>query len=82
MAVETVEPVTDAPRSYVIPERRHPHGPLVATRLRRTAIGFAVIWLLALVPVLVDAAPGWKALGLGLLLPVAGSCSPPIRCSS
>jgi hypothetical protein len=72
MAVETVEPVTDAPRSYVIPERRHPHGPLVATRLRRTALGFAVVWLLALVPVVVDAAPGWKAFGLGLLLPGGG----------
>lgn len=72
MAVETVEPVDEGAPRYLIPERDRLHGPLVATRLRRTAIGFGLVWLLALVPVLVDAAPGWKAFGLGLLLPGGG----------
>lgn len=74
MAVETLTSAgTVEPRpSYLIPERRRAHGPLVAARLRRTGIAFGIVWILALVPIVVDAAPGWKAFGLGLLLPGGG----------
>ncbi len=61
-----------AASSYLIPERAHPNGPLVAARLRRTALGFALVWILGLLPVILDATPAWKAFGLGILLPGAG----------
>ncbi len=35
-------------------------------------VGFGVVWLLGLGLVVLDAAPGWKAFGLGLLLPGGG----------
>ncbi len=82
MAVEAVPVRTDATvaaaaesgqaPSYLIPLRTRPRGPLVAARLRRTAIGFGIVWLLALVPLVLDAAPGWKSFGLGVLLPGGG----------
>lgn len=61
-----------AEQAYLIPERRRPNGPVVTSRLRRTALGFGVVWLAALVPILVDASPRWKAFGLGVLLPGGG----------
>ncbi len=80
MAVETV-PVrsvttgsdgSGSAPAYLIPERADPRGPLVAALLRRTAICFGLVWAVALLPVALDAAPGWKAFGLGLLLPGGG----------
>jgi hypothetical protein len=74
MAVETEPALLEQQpaSSYLIPERTRSHGPLVAARLRRTAIGFGLVWVAALLPVLLDAAPGWKAFGLGMMLPGAG----------
>lgn len=79
MAIETApeqaaagaEHTRPAP-AYLIPERTRRRGPLVAARLRRTAIAFGLVWIAALLPVVLDAAPGWKAFGLGLLLPGGG----------
>ncbi len=71
MALDSI-PRSDEHASYLIPERPGLHGPLVAARLRRTAVGFGVVWLLGLGLVVLDAAPGWKAFGLGLLLPGGG----------
>ena len=54
------------------PERERLLGPVVARLLRRAGIGAAVVWAAALVPLLTDASPRWKAIGLGLLLPGGG----------
>ncbi len=80
MSVETSRPSSRAERHrigadeqvFLIPERRRPNGPVVTARLRRTAAGFGIAWLLALVPIVVDASPRWKAFGLGVLLPGGG----------
>jgi len=47
-------------------------GPITTARQRRTAVVYAVVCALGLLPVLVDASPGWQAAGLGLWLPGAG----------
>jgi Linalool dehydratase/isomerase len=71
MAIET--PARTEPEStYLIPARPRPAGPLVAARLRRTAVGMAVVWLAGLLPLVLDWSPRWKAFGLGLLFPGAG----------
>ncbi|MEZ5169957.1 MAG: hypothetical protein R3A49_04335 [Acidimicrobiia bacterium] len=58
--------------AYLIPLRRRVTGPVVTSRLRRTMLGFAVVWALAALPLLLDARPGWKAFGLGLFVPGGG----------
>src|SRR5512139_1726426 len=52
--------------------KRSPKGPVTAARQRRTAIVYGCVWLLGLLPVLIDAPAAWQAAGLGLWLPGAG----------
>lgn len=56
----------------LIPERRRPHGPLTAYRLRRFYAGLGVVFLLGIAPVVLGMNAQWKAFGLGLLFPGAG----------
>lgn len=58
--------------TYLIPPRERVTGPIITSRLRRTMLGFAVVWILAALPLLVGAGPGWKAVGLGLFAPGGG----------
>ncbi len=47
-------------------------GPVTSARQRRTAMIYAAVWMLGLVPVLMNASAGWQAAGLGLWMPGAG----------
>lgn len=47
-------------------------GPVTASRLRRTALVYAIVCTLGILPVLVGASPGLQAAGLGLWFPGAG----------
>ncbi|MGH2796058.1 MAG: hypothetical protein ACRDKG_17340 [Actinomycetota bacterium] len=58
--------------SLLIPERSKPHGPVTAARLRRSLVGYLVVVALGMVPVFLDASAGWKALGLGVVMPGGG----------
>lgn len=52
-----------------------PHGtrgPITAARHRRNAIVYAMLCVVALLPLMLDASAGWQAAGLGLFLPGAG----------
>ncbi|MEQ8266092.1 MAG: hypothetical protein RH982_02770 [Parvibaculum sp.] len=51
---------------------RAPKGPVTAARQRRTALIYATIVFLGLLPALLGAAPGLQAAGLGLWMPGAG----------
>jgi Linalool dehydratase/isomerase len=55
-----------------IPKAKAAHGPKTARRLLRLYGLLAAVFLLGIAPVLLDAAPRWKAFGLGLLFPGAG----------
>lgn len=55
-----------------IPAFRRAHGPMTRWLLRRSLAGLAPFWVAGLLPLLLDAAPEWKALGLGLLVPGGG----------
>ena len=47
-------------------------GPVTAARQRRTAMIYAAVWALGLLPLLTGASAGWQAAGLGLWMPGAG----------
>ncbi len=47
-------------------------GPVTSARQRRTAMIYAAVWMLGLLPVLTGASAGWQAAGLGLWMPGAG----------
>jgi hypothetical protein len=64
-------PVPDA-TVLTIPRRDRAHGPLVARRLRAAGLVYACVVVLGMLPVALGAAPRWRALGLGLVLPGAG----------
>ena len=49
-----------------------PNGPVTTARHRRNYLLYAVLVGAGLLPVLFDAAPAWKAFGLGLLVPGGG----------
>ena len=51
---------------------RSPKGPITAARQRRTALVYASMCLLGLLPALIDAPAAWQTAGLGLWLPGAG----------
>jgi hypothetical protein len=55
-----------------IPKAKAAHGPKTARRLLRFYGLLAVVFALGITPLLLDAAPRWKAFGLGLLFPGAG----------
>jgi hypothetical protein len=59
-------------RIPLIPEIKQMHGPLTGRRLRRFYLMLAIIFAVGITPVLLGAAPAWKAFGLGLLFPGAG----------
>lgn len=69
-------PVTGAGLAEVLdlrlPLDRPRRGRLVAARLQRTTIGYAVLFALGILPVLLDASPAWKSFGLGLIAPGGG----------
>ena len=73
----TLDPSAPSPARVVdsiplIPLRKKLHGPLVARRLRlfyAIQIGAAALGML---PVAINAAPQWRAFGLGLVFPGAG----------
>lgn len=69
-------PVTAAGLAEVLdlrlPLDRPRRGRLVAARLRRTTIGYALLFAVGLLPVLLDASPAWKSFGLGLIAPGGG----------
>lgn len=69
---EAVQPASAATPSFLIPERAKPHGPVTAARLRRTFLVYVAVAVLGMVPVIVDAAAGWKAFGLGVVMPGGG----------
>lgn len=58
--------------SFLIPERTKPHGPVTAARLRRTLAVYLVVAALGMLPVILDAAAGLKAFGLGVVMPGGG----------
>lgn len=58
--------------SFLIPERSHPHGPVTAARLRRTLFVYLAVAVLGMLPVILDASVGWKAFGLGVVMPGGG----------
>lgn len=55
-----------------LPLDRPRRGPLVTARLRRTTLAYAAVFLLGLVPVVLDAGPAWTAFGLGIIVPGGG----------
>ncbi len=55
-----------------IPDIRSLHGPITRRLLRRFYAGLAAIYVVGLLPVLLDTSAQWKAFGLGLLFPGAG----------
>ncbi|WP_285017420.1 hypothetical protein [Novosphingobium sp. fls2-241-R2A-195] len=55
-----------------IPPRERAHGPLTARRLRRFYLGLAVVFALAVLPVVLGMSAQWKAFGLGLIFPGGG----------
>jgi hypothetical protein len=55
-----------------IPKAKAAHGPKTARRLLRFYALLAIVFMLGITPLLLDAAPRWKAFGLGLLFPGAG----------
>ncbi|MBL6749873.1 MAG: hypothetical protein ISP90_05090 [Nevskia sp.] len=50
-------------------------GPVTASRHRRNAVVYAVLFVLGLLPTWLDAGAAWRAAGLGLLMPGAGFLS-------
>lgn len=70
---EAVTPETQpAAPVFLIPERRRLHGPLIAARLRRTGAVYLAVAVVGLLPVILDGPAGWKAFGLGLVIPGGG----------
>jgi hypothetical protein len=70
---EAVVPRTQpASSAFLIPERRHLHGPLIAARLRRTGAVYVAVAIIGMLPVILDGSAGWKAFGLGLVIPGGG----------
>ena len=82
MATKIAEPLSPEPvgatlRRIIdaippIPQRQRPNGPLTAYRLRRFYAWMAVIFVLAMAPVVLGMSPAWKAFGLGLIFPGGG----------
>jgi hypothetical protein len=56
----------------LIPRAKAAHGPKTARRLLRFYALLAAVFVLGIAPILLNAAPRWKAFGLGLLFPGAG----------
>ncbi|MGH9138797.1 MAG: hypothetical protein ACRD0G_17430 [Acidimicrobiales bacterium] len=56
----------------LIEPRRRPAGPRVGRLLKRTAVGFGVLWLIGSLPVILGAGHAVTAFGLGLWFPGAG----------
>jgi hypothetical protein len=56
----------------LIPKAAAAHGPKTARRLLRFYALLGIVYLLGISPILLNAAPRWKAFGLGLLFPGAG----------
>ena len=59
-------------RIPAIPDITAMHGPITRRRLTAFYAMLAALFIAGLAPVLLDAAPRWKALGLGLILPGGG----------
>jgi len=55
-----------------IPKAKAAHGPKTARRLLRFYALLALVFMAGITPILLNAAPRWKAFGLGLLFPGAG----------
>src|SRR5882757_3981840 len=58
--------------TVLLPEPRGVLPPVTARRMRRALFGYAVAWLLGLLPALLGAGPSVVALGLGVVLPGGG----------
>ncbi|HZE66592.1 MAG TPA: hypothetical protein VE081_08190, partial [Sporichthyaceae bacterium] len=58
--------------TVLLPEPRGIVAPVTARRMRRALLGYAVAWLLGLLPALLGAGPSLVALGLGVVLPGGG----------
>jgi hypothetical protein len=69
--VQVASMTAQAPPLLIEPRRR-PVGPRVGKLLRRSAIGFAILWAIGLVPVVAGWSDGLTAAGLGLWFPGAG----------
>src|SRR4051794_26397040 len=63
---------TDEQPALLIPDRQRVHGPVTASRLRRTLAGYLLLAVAGLLPAVVDGTPAWKAFGLGLVVPGGG----------
>jgi hypothetical protein len=58
--------------TVLLPEPRGVVPPVTARRMRRAVLGYAVAWLLGLLPALLGAGPSLVALGLGVIVPGGG----------
>ena len=59
-------------RIPAIPDIRRMHGPLTARRLRGFYFALAALFIVGMLPIVLDMSSRWKAFGLGLLFPGAG----------
>ncbi len=69
MSATLTDPIGEVLR---IPDKPRVQGPLLTRRIRRTTGIYLVVFVLALLPVLLDASPAWRAFGLGLVAPGGG----------
>jgi len=60
------------PAQAIIPFRKSNNGRRSAERLQRSALIYAAIAVLGILPILLNLAPGFQAAGLGLFLPGGG----------
>jgi len=58
--------------TVLLPEPRGVLPPVTARRMRRALLGYAVAWLLGLLPAVLGAGPSLTALGLGVVFPGGG----------
>ncbi|TXL57584.1 linalool dehydratase/isomerase domain-containing protein [Aeromicrobium terrae] len=58
--------------AILLPTPQKAFGPVTARRMGRAASVYLVIWVLGLLPTLLDAGPGWTATGASVALPGGG----------
>lgn len=59
----------------LLPERRRLCGPLTAKIIARSCAAYGALFLLGLIIFQLENSPGWKAFGMGLMMPGGGFLS-------